>query len=371
MSHDRDTGAGDSGINETASRTPPGLVFRWAITGTLGVLLVLLAGYGVYLVRSILVLVVIALFLAISLEPVVRWLMRWKMPRPTAVAVVFLMVVLLFAGFMWSVAPPIIDQGSKLFTNLPGYLEKLSDESRAVREITDRYHLTERLSGVVAEMPAKLAGGAVGFFRQVVGTVASTLTVFVLTVYFMGDLHRMQRGLIRLFPARRRERAGEIVDVVVDKVGGYMIGNITISIFAGATSFICLELVGVPFALPLAVTVAITDLIPMIGATLGATMCVLVSLFTVGLWPQTVIVLLFFILYQQVENYLLVPRVYRNTVDMPSVVVLLVAMVGGSLLGLVGVIMAIPIAATVKVAMSPIMARLDQLPPGAEGGRQS
>ena len=97
---------------------------------------------------------------------------------------------------------------------------------------------------------------------------------------------------------------------------------------------------------------AITDLIPMIGATLGATVCVAVSLFTVGLWPETVVVVLFFILYQQVENYLLVPRVFRNTVNMPSVVVLLVALVGGSLLGLAGALMAIPIAATVKVAMS-------------------
>ncbi len=94
---------------------------------------------------------------------------------------------------------------------------------------------------------------------------------------------------------------------MVDKVGGYMIGNIIISVFAGAASFICLKLVGVPFALPL-VVVALADLIPMIGATLGASVCVVVSLFTVGLWPKTVIVVLFFILYQPVENYLLVPH---------------------------------------------------------------
>jgi hypothetical protein len=109
---------------------------------------------------------------------------------------------------------------------------------------------------------------------------------------------------------------------VVDKVGGYMIGNILISVFAGTATFICLELVRVPFALPLAVTVAIADLIPMVGATLGAVVCVLVSLPTVDLWPKTVIVVLFFVVYQQVENYLVVPRVFRNTVDMPSVVVL-------------------------------------------------
>jgi predicted PurR-regulated permease PerM len=109
--------------------------------------------------------------------------------------------------------------------------------------------------------------------------------------------------------------------------------------------------------------VAIADLIPMIGATLGASVCVVVSLFTVGLWPKTVIVVLFFILYQQVENYLLVPRVYRNTVDMPSSAVLLVALIGGTLFGLAGAIMAIPIAATIKVAMSPMVTTPDRPPP--------
>jgi predicted PurR-regulated permease PerM len=132
---------------------------------------------------------------------------------------------------------------------------------------------------------------------------------------------------------------------------------------AGTAAFICLEVVGVPFALPLAVTVAIADLIPMIGATLGATICTLVSLATVGLWPQTVAVVVFFILYQQVENYLLVPRVFRNTVDMSSVAVLLVALVGGSLFGLAGAVMAIPVAATVKVAMSPMTTSTVESPP--------
>jgi predicted PurR-regulated permease PerM len=123
---------------------------------------------------------------------------------------------------------------------------------------------------------------------------------------------------------------------------------------------VCLTLVRVPFALPLAAAVAIADLIPMIGATLGAVICLVVSLCTVGIWPMTVIVLLFFILYQQAENYLIAPRVLRNTVNMSSVAVLLVALIGGSLLGLVGAIMAIPIAAAVKVLMSPKATALEQ-----------
>ena len=342
-----------------AARVSSAAVFGWAAMGTLGVLTVLLSAYSLYTVRSVLVLVVVALFLAVSLDPAVRWLMKRGLRRSTAVTIVSLVVVLMVAGFMWSVVPAIVDQTGRLLADLPDYLRTLSDESKVVRQVTDRYDLTDRFSALVAGIPAKLAGGAVGFVRGFIGTAASTITVLVLTMYFMADLPRIRQGLPRLFPSRRH-RVAEITDVVVEKVGGYMIGNLTISLIAGASAFVCLMLVRVPFALPLAAAVAIADLIPMIGATLGAVICLVVSLFTVGIWPRTVIVLLFFILYQQAENYLIAPRVLRNTVNMPSVAVLLVALLGGSLLGLVGAIMAIPVAAAVKVLMSPKITALEQ-----------
>jgi predicted PurR-regulated permease PerM len=176
----------------------------------------------------------------------------------------------------------------------------------------------------------------------------------------------MRRGLVRLFPHRRRPQVADIINVVVDKVGAYMIGNLIISLFAGVSTFICLTLLRVPFALPLAVTVAITDLIPLVGATLGALFGVLVTVFTVGLWPAGVVVLVFFVVYQQVENYLIAPRVLRNTVDLPSVAVLLVALIGGSVLGVVGALMSIPIAAAVKVVLTPAIETMHQPPPPAE-----
>ena len=190
--------------------------------------------------------------------------------------------------------------------------------------------------------------------------------MIVLSIYFMADMPRMRRGLVRLFPHRRRPQVADIVNVVVDKVGGYMIGNLIISLFAGVTTFICLELVRVPFALPLAILVAVTDLIPLIGATLGAALCVLVTLFTAGLWPAGVVVLVFFIVYQQVENYLIAPRVLRNTVDLSSIAVLVAALVGGSILGVVGALMAIPIVAAVKTVLSPAISAMHAAPPPAE-----
>ncbi len=371
---DREAGDGDEPVDDggeptapvsMAERVPPGLVLRWAAAGTLGVLIVLLVGYGLYVVRGILVLVLIALFVAVSLDPAVRWLIRKRVRRPYAVSIVVLCLVALFAVFIWSILPPAIEQGGKLFADLPGYVRRLSDESGAVREFTDRYQLTDRLTGLAADLPARLAGGAVGFVQKFLGALASSLTVLVLAIYFMADMPRLERGLVRLFPPRRRPRVTEIVEVVVDKVGGYMIGNLLISLVAGVSTFACLELVGVPFALPLAVTVAIADLIPMVGATLGAVICVAVSAFTVDIWPGAVIVLIFFVAYQQVENYLIAPRVMRNTVDLPAVAVLLVALIGGAVLGLVGAVMAIPVAAAVKVLMSPTIAAMHDPPPQA------
>jgi predicted PurR-regulated permease PerM len=372
-----DQQVGAAGVDEPAEavqmadRVPPGLVFRWAAAATLGVLTVLLLAYGLYVVRGILILVVIALFVAVSLDPAVRWLIKKGIRRSLAVTIVIFVVVALFGVFIWSIVPPMVEQGSKLFADLPGYLRKLSTESRAVREVTDRYNLTDRLTALVASLPAKLAGGAVGFVQRFLGALASSLTVLVLTIYFMADMPRMRRSLVRLFPHRRRPQVAEIVNVVVDKVGGYMIGNIIISLFAGVSTFLCLELVQVPFALPLAVVVAITDLIPMIGATIGAAVCVLVAVFTVDLWPGAVVVLLFFIVYQQIENYLIAPRVLRNTVDLSSVAVLLVALIGGSVFGVVGAVMSIPIAAAVKVVISPAIATMHQPPPPAEAVPQS
>lgn len=351
---DRPVGdARDDRMAPMADRVPPGLVFRWAAAGAAGVLAVLLVAYGFYIVRGILVLVLIALFVAVSLDPVVRWLVARGMRRSLAVTVVVLLLVALFALFIWSIVPPIVEQGGKLVANVPGYVRSLSAESRTVREITDRYHLTDRLSALAADIPARLAGGAVGFVQRFLGALASSLTVLVLAIYFMAAMPRLERGLVVLFPHRRRPRVAEITGIVVDKVGGYMIGNIVISLFAGVSSFLCLRLVGVPFALPLAVTVAIADLIPMVGATLGAVVCVVVAVFTVDIWPRAVIVLLFFIGYQQLENYLIAPRVMRNTVDLSAVAALLAALIGGAVLGLVGAVMAIPVAATVKVVMSP------------------
>jgi predicted PurR-regulated permease PerM len=332
-----------------------GQVFRWGVAGALGVLTVALAAMTVYSVRRILVLVVIALFISVSLDPAVRWLVRRGFSRRAAVTVIFLAAFGVVAGFLAAMTPPLISEGGKLFQELPGYVERLPQQSETYRKLAERYNFTEKISEYAAMIPQKVAGQAWGFLSRFLGALASLLTVIVFTIYFMADLPRLRRGLVRLFPRTRRPRVAQVVDVVVDKVGAYMIGNLIISAIAGITSFIVLLVLGVPYALPLAVAVAITDLIPLIGATLGAVLCTAITFFATDLWPETVVVAAFFIGYQQIENYILVPRVMRNTVDISSIAVLLSALIGATVLGVMGALMAIPIAAAVKVVLTPMI----------------
>jgi predicted PurR-regulated permease PerM len=184
----------------------------------------------------------------------------------------------------------------------------------------------------------------------------------------MADLPQLRRRLVWLFPRRYRGPVKNAVDVVVDKVGSYMIGNLIISAIAGLSSFVAFEALRIPFALPLAVLVAITDLIPMIGATLGAVASVIVAFATSSLWPATILLAAFFLVYQQLENYLVAPRVLRNAVQLPALAVLLAALVGGSVLGLIGALMAIPVAAAIKVLATPMIQARDQRPIGSTLG---
>jgi predicted PurR-regulated permease PerM len=339
------------------SSTPPGRLrpadlFRWGVLFSLGAATTLIGLYALYTVRAILVRVVIALFIAVSLDPAVRQLERRGMRRGLAVTLIFLLAFALAAAFLLSVIPPLATQFRNLVDDLPGYLSRLQDRSSQFRELDDRFNISSQLQGLVGTLPSRLGSGLLGFTSRVFGAVFNSLTVLVFTVYFMADMPRIRAGLVRLFPVERRPRARQVVDLVVDKVGGYMIGNIIISLIAGVVSFIAFSVLGVPFALPLAFVVAICDLIPMIGATLGAVIGVTVALFSTDLWPTTVLVAAFFVAYQQLENYLIAPRVLKTTVQLGAAAVLISGLIGATVLGLVGALMAIPIAAAFNVLLN-------------------
>jgi predicted PurR-regulated permease PerM len=333
-------------------RPRPAELFRWGVFFSLGVVATLLVLRGLYSIRGILVQVLVALFITVSLEPAVNWLTRRGVRRGLAVTLIFVVAFAALLGFLISVIPPLVNQGHQLIDDLPGYLAELQARSGQFRELNDRFHLTSQLQSMIGSVPTRVGSGVLGFTGRLFGALFSALTVLVFTAYFMADLPRIRNGLVWLFPASRRPRAKQVVDLLVDKVGGYMIGNIIVSIIAGASSYVAFRILGVSFAVPLAFLVAVFDLIPMIGATLGAIVGVTVALFTTPLWPNTVLVAAFFIAYQQVENYLIAPRVLKTTVDIGAAAVLLAGLIGATLLGLVGALMAIPVAAAFNVLLN-------------------
>jgi predicted PurR-regulated permease PerM len=316
-----------------------GLIGAWAVA------------QAVYSVRDVLVRVLVALFLAISLDPAVRWLVARNIRRGLAVTVIFFVFVAIIAGFLISVIPPLVNQFDRLVEDAPGYVAALQQQSERFRELNERFEIATRLEGLTRTLPGVITGGVLGFTRALFGALANTLTVVVFMIYFMLDMPRLRRNAARLVPVSRRPRFQAVLDLVVDKVGNYMIGQILTAFVAGVFGFVAMTVIGVQFPIPLAILVSFTALIPLIGATLGAIVAVLVTALTTGPWPEAVLLLAFFLVYQQVENYLIAPRIQRSAVDLSAAAVLLAGLVGATALGLLGALMAIPVAAAVKVVV--------------------
>ena len=335
-----------------AGRARPGALFRWGFFRALGALAAIAAAAAVYSVRELLLRVLVALFLAVSLDPAVRWLEGRGIRRGVAVGLIFGIFVVILAAFLLSIIPPLANQVGELVRNLPDYLVALQRRSAQFRELDQRYDLSSRLEGVDAQVPGRLTGGVLGLTSQVFGALIYFLTVLVFTVYFLLDLPRLRREVVRVFTVDRRERYAAVVEIMVTKVGDYMIGRLLIAFVGGLVAFVGLEVFHVPYPLPLAILIGLLDLIPLIGHPIGAAVAVVVSVVTKGLWPTTVLLAVFFIVYQQAENYLIAPRILRHSVDISAVAVLLAALVGATVLGIVGALVAIPLAAAVKVVLA-------------------
>jgi predicted PurR-regulated permease PerM len=234
-----------------------------------------------------------------------------------------------------------------------------------------KYHLSSKLKDATKDLPhiaSRSIGTILGITKSVAAFIFNLLTIGILTVYFMLSLPRMRRGAASLIAPEHRDRWTAVMDESLAKVGGYVSGNITVSIIAGVLAFIALISFGVPFPAALAVWVAIADLIPVVGATLGAIVCVAVAAFTgIG---AAVITAIYFVLYQQVENYLIAPRVMKRAIDLSPAAVIVSTLIGGSLGGFAGALLALPIAATVKVVVKDILfnrtAAVLDLPPGTD-----
>ena len=312
--------------------------------------------YCLYKVRSVLLLVFVAAFLAVGLDPAVDWLERKGLKRGLAVAAIFLALVLVIVGFIADVVPPLVAQVTEFATNLPDYIDNLAKRNQRLADYLNENDISEKLREQVSSAPTQIGGSlgtVAGVAGSVLGKIFNALTVIVLTIYFSLSLRRTREGSLKLVPKTRRTRFKALADPILEKIGAYIAGNVAVSIIAGVVSFIFFVIAGVPYPVALALWVAIADLIPLVGATLGMIPAVIVAFF-MG-WPLGVATLVFFLIYQQIENYVIVPRVMTRAIDISPAAVLLAALIGGSLLGFVGALIALPFAAAVKLLAQEVM----------------
>ena len=330
-----------------ASRSP----FRTAVEAATGVVLVLLVAYLAYSVRDILLFLLIAMFVAIGLTPAVEFLRRHGLRRGVAAAMILVIVLGIVGASVVAGLPPLLRQGNELRQQLPRYARQAIEENPTLRDLNERFRPIDRIeeatagSGdtVVEQAPQMVLGLAMSVARVIFGV----LTVLVLTLYFLTNQRQIRRGAYALVPRSRRPRATLLSDEILDRIGMYVLGNLATSAIAGVTAGVFLWVMGVPYAAALGLLVGLTDMIPLIGAAIGAVVSCLVA-FAVS-FSTGIVAVGFFTVYQQFENFVLIPRVMRRAVDVSPAAVIVAVLIGGSLLGVVGALLAVPVAAAIQL----------------------
>jgi predicted PurR-regulated permease PerM len=332
---------------------------RWALT-VAAVATVLAALWSVV---NIVILVMMAAVLAIGLDPAVRRIERRGQTRGTAVTLIFLGALSLVVLFASLVIPRLVTQVGELADNIPDYVEELSVRDDAIGRYFRENDVTERLQRFVGELPQKITnsfGTIVGVAGRVGSVIFNVVTVAILTIYFMLSLPRMRRTAAVAFSPGTRERAEDVMDQAISRIGGYVAGILTTASIAGSSALLFFSILGlfgegIPFAVPLAVFSGLLGLIPAVGAYIGAAPAVSVGFFQSGL--TGVLILIYFIVYQQVENYVIQPRIMKNAVNLSPAAVIVSTLVFGSLAGFAGAVLALPAAATIKVIIVEVFLR--------------
>ena len=309
--------------------------------------------------RSVLIIIGLAFFIAAGLDPIVGWLIRHRMPRWAAVLTVIVAGLAIAGAFLAAAIPPLANEATALAHQIPHYMHDLQNRNSQLGKLNLKYHIQDRLAKLVSNGGGSLVGGVLGAGALVLTTASAILAIIVLSIYFLAGLPQIKMFTYRLIPHSRRPRAILIGDEIFAKVGGYVLGNFITSVIAGLGTFIWLLIFGVPYPLLLAMFVAFLDLIPVIGSSVGGAIVSLVAL-TVSL-PVAIATLAFYIAYRLAEDYLIVPRIMNRTVQVPAIVSLVAVLIGGVLLGIVGALVAIPVAAAIRLLLQEIaIRRLDK-----------
>jgi predicted PurR-regulated permease PerM len=339
--------------------TPP-LSTRAIVRVVLTVIACVLALYLIYLLRRPLTWIFIAGFIAIALSGPVAFLQRW-MKRGLAVAAVYAGLILVPVLITAALIPPIVTQGNNLAQSLPDYARDVTQfvqKNDRLRQLEQDYDITAKLEEQAAKLPARL-GDAAGVLSDIgVGIVNSLfagITILVLSIFMLNSARAWLDAFAERYEPDRALWMKRLYDRIGNTVGNYVAGALLQATIAGALAWIMLMILGVPYALPLAVVVFLLDLVPLVGATLGAIIVGVVTLFS-DFPVDTIIWVIFSIVYQQVENTVIQPRIQARAVAVHPLVVLVSVLFGSTLFGVLGALLAIPVAAAIQITIREVNA---------------
>ena len=328
---------------------PPQLLrhspFHVGFFGAVGAMVAIFLVQQVLSISSVIVLLVMSMFLAIGLNPVVEFFMRRGLRRGLSVLLVLIVVIGVLALFVVAVAPVISDQIAQITRNAPGWLDDLQSNEQ-VQKLDDRFDVIAKAQDYIqnGEFGQKVFGGALGVGLRVLSALTNSLIVLVLMIYFLASLPSIKHAAYSLAPASRRPRVSDLGDRIIRSTGAYVAGAFLVALCAGISTLVFSLVVGLgDYAFALAFVVGLFSLIPVVGAFISGAIMTLLAL-TVS--PTVALVtLVYYLAYQQFESYVIYPRIMKKSVDLPGSVTVVAALVGGSLMGVVGALLAVPVAA--------------------------
>jgi predicted PurR-regulated permease PerM len=307
---------------------------------------------------AVFILIIISLFLAAGLNPAVLFFQNRGLKRGASVGAVMGLVLLFVAAFIAIAAPPLIDQGNQLVNNAPQLVRDLNNNA-FINDLNNRYGVIDSLQTKIdsvikdGQFAITAFGGVIGVGKAVVSGLVSTLTILVLTLYFLASLPQVVQISLRFVPATRRDRVSKLTNAIIARVGSFVGGQGLIAILAALFILIMGLIIGMPYPAPLAMVVLVCGFIPLVGHFIGMSIVTLVSLTKS---PTTALVALgSYIVYVQIENYVITPKIMRKSLAIPGLVTIIAALLGTSLLGLIGGLLAVPIAAAVLLIIDEVV----------------
>ncbi len=320
--------------------------FQFGFMAALGALVAIFLSSQLGELSGILVMLVLALFLAIGLNPLVELFMRRGLKRGLSLGIVLLCVLGVVALFVLAVSPVLSDQFAMIVKNAPLWFEQLQQNPRFV-DLNERFEIVKRITDFVqdGDFIASLSGGALDFGLAVLSAVTNSFIVLILMIYFLASLPAIKEAAYRLAPASKRPQVQDLGDRIVRSMGAYVGGALMVAFCAGVSTLIFSFIVGLgDYAIALAFVVGLLSLIPVIGAFVAGAIMTLLAL-TIS--PTTALVTLgYYLAYQQFESYVISPKIMKRAVDIPAALTVIAALVGGSLMGVIGALLAVPFAAS-------------------------